>query len=192
MSTELLIPGLPDHVHVERLEARNAVTHDLDSVVVVWADGVEDSCPRCGQEILRVIEEPPVMLDGGAGVDGGLLQEVDLKHGCGEWLPVRYRTLDDVVTDEQILTVARQVAADRQQDVDVEAEHRRAELVGIVATALEDLAGGAALDDLVNVNSTAPGLYIDPDGQLAAWNYLPDATGPDDVVRVTAADVRRD
>lgn len=203
---------LPDGIHATLLTDRDIVTGEMLAYPVVWADRPYSDCPLCGQDI-GVEEACPVALNTGAG-QGGQIEEWDKTHGCGYWLSVSWRevtapagrdTTDDDQEDQEdeevapgigeddVLTVARELAADREQQIAAEQKKIRGklrkELAASIARLGEPLGDGESLEDradeVTTGSETEPGVYCDG-GQWLAWAYEPVDSDP---ITVDASDL---
>jgi hypothetical protein len=99
---------LPAGIHAKRFDARNIVTGEWLHYAVVWSDRDYDECNRCGEPVQQIVE-CPATLHTGCGLGGEILP-FDQKHGCGEWLSVRWEELDGLgepLSDLEIEIAAR-------------------------------------------------------------------------------------
>lgn len=191
--------NLPKGTHAAVLTDRCKATGIDLAYPIVWADRPYRECPLCGQTIDQVVSDCPVILDAGAG---GAILEWDKKHGCGEWLFVDWRELDEDATDDDVLAAAEKLANDRREEIQegcrkIEAQLRE-DLAAAVARLAEPLEPGETREDRLEQvrtgNEIQPGVYLDgadldgEGGYLVAWDYHPDG-GEGDTITVTVDDL---
>jgi hypothetical protein len=200
--------ALPAGVHAAVLTGRDVVTGEPLARAVVWADGIESTCPQCGQPVGMLEELCPVVLNCGAGLGGQLLDR-DRRHGCGLWLAVSWQEVvaarEDTdpagevapgILGEAVLDAARELADQRRQQIAqaraATTERLRADLAEALARLGEPLQDGETPQDRAEEVSTGsevvPGVYRepgvpgdaegDPGGVWVAWDYEPGGTDP--------------
>jgi hypothetical protein len=181
---ELVIPGMPSHIHAARITGYDVVAREHEAFVCIWADGIDNTCGRCHEEIFDTIEEPPVYFD------SGMIFDRTYRHGCGEERFYPSVVLDDEdASIERILGEAHGLANERNSEIRHTAEKIRADLTDELRAALVLHANGTPFDELVDGDATSEGTYVDDDGQLCIWAWGPAAYGPDDCIIVRAEDV---
>lgn len=162
---------LPAGVHTADLTGTDSWGNEA-TYTVVWADRPYDTCPRCGESVTRT-PECPVVLD--RSTQGLQVETVDLAHGCGDWLRIRW----EVVGEGE--TVADRVAAQAAADVTA----RRGDVMARLRRELAD-ALGADPEDAITGSETEPGVYRDG-GVLVAWDH--DPAGGGEILEVTRDDL---
>jgi hypothetical protein len=171
------IPTLPDGIHAQILTAAGRYGQGVDRIIV-WADRINDTCPRCQQQI-------PVTADVPAALStDGTVEPFSQQHGCGEWNDVAWL---DVAADEEAITrAAQRLAGELTADRDT----RRASIAGSLRRdlqcALIDLTDDPDTD-VATGSDAEPGIYHDGT-QWVAWAYGPD--GAEDVIQVAEEDLR--
>jgi hypothetical protein len=186
--TQTVIQTRTPHIHAVRLAGTDESTGAERSKVVVWADYVSDTCPRCSEPV-PARDEVPVTMN---LRERGRIEDLDLHHwdtsgqvGCGEWLPLLIVTLDGDATPTEITDAAASLAAERQAQQDTLRTQRAAELHAQLDTAIQEAGGDEdRLAEIADGTDTRPGVCWE-DGILSAWAYGPE--GEDDIVTVTAA-----
>lgn len=180
---------LPPHIHATILTDTDVHGTHL-AVPVVWADRTTSTCPGCEQRVSREVEECPLALDGGAGA-GGQIENRDLAHHCGQWLPVLSQVVEVDIDSDDAVDQIEQAAA--ELEVVWWAELQRAKdrvtkrLIRQLRWAMDALStpldeGEDPLDRIGRVTDgirdtgeqVEPGLYLDPEaGAFVAWDYDP-------------------
>lgn len=159
---------LPPHTQADALTARDIITGEPLTRVVVWADRPYDRCPQCEQGVSAVVD-CPVTLDAGAG-QGGQIMEYSQQHGCGYWLSVDWTEVTghdgEDPTDTDIAAAAAQLAHRRQQHI--------ADACQMIEAGLRrDLAAVLAQEDKVSSGSEFhAGVYHDGT-EWVAWAEAP-------------------
>jgi hypothetical protein len=197
--TDTTTLNLPAGTHATTLHARDVVTGETLTEVVVWTDLSSGRCPRCDQPVRR---EPdcPLHLNGGAG-QGGALETWDHMHGCGQWLEppseaVRGTGENGEVTEEDVLAVARGLAerlAEAHDERRAKIRRRlRRELTDALARLAEPLDDDETTEDRAEEvrsgDDMQPGVYHDGH-QWVAWDFDP-AGGEGEYLEVTENEVR--
>lgn len=174
---------LPEGTHSTTLTGRDVVTAEPIERIIVWADRPYNYCTRCGQTVGYEVPNCPVNLDLGAGW-GGQLLDYDQKHGCGQWLLVSWREVDDEAAIEAAAqslaeNLAKRIEGLRKKTRAALAKQLRAAQARL-AEPLDEAAGETTADreeEVLSGSEVTPGVFRDGDA-LLAWAY--DPSGRDD------------
>ncbi|MEU4534342.1 hypothetical protein AB0G15_05705 [Streptosporangium sp. NPDC023825] len=177
---------LPDHTHVADISGTNA-SHVTVPLWIVWADRPYRLCPNC-KESVQVVPDCPASMDPSTGET----QSVNLTHGCGEWLAVRWIAVDSA---EKVPEAAEWLEVWHAQDVHaarwVAVQDLTNELRAALARLAEPLVAGETKADreaeIITGRDDTPGIYHDGD-QWLAWAH--DVRDDGETITVYAAEIQ--
>lgn len=179
MTTHIAAITLPANIHAAILTRRDAVTGEMVSRGVVWADRTYPACETCGEPVPR---EPacPVVINEGDGKGSQLMEwsqrHADIGGSCGFWQPVLWAECG--TSEDEITAAADALAADRAAVLEAGRLLVVQRLNRELSDALERAAGPASEDrgGITTGSDTQPGIYFDEhgSGQWIAWDYDPD------------------